>query len=226
MTNPIMLCPVCKKLVVPWKEMRLETMDEHICNPNGEPSYKMAYRCSDEKCITNTFTIFWNDEGELYTDDFIPFRDMNAIPFINGNNAPFGTFQRKCNVEVYKKDENKLLVTLPLWFPNVLSGMEIWSKWYYKSNKNGDILRRRLSFEYITKKRVYHQWGIKMLQYSMKNILNDWKSLRNNPEDKFSRDRLEQAVQRSWWPDAEWWRKMSGYFAAFLLKHSGGEVKA
>jgi len=39
----IMKCPVCKTGLVIWKQLYLETIVEHVCNPNQIPSLKDAY---------------------------------------------------------------------------------------------------------------------------------------------------------------------------------------
>jgi hypothetical protein len=218
-----MLCPVCRKPLVRWQEMRLETLDEHVFNPNLLPSLKWAYQCLDEKCSTRTHGIFWNDMGDLYIQ-----RGFNQPPmdykedcaFINGNNAPFGTFQRKANVEIYKKDENRKLFTFPTWFPGILSGMKVWSNWHYQSNENGDILRKRLSLNWITKDNVYHTWGMRMLCYSIRKDIVAWWELRKDPTYYFWRNQLKGTIEQGKWRNAEWWRKWSAALATFLLKHS------
>ena len=40
-----MKCPACKTELVQYKQLRLETLDEHVCHPNGEVPLKWAYRC-------------------------------------------------------------------------------------------------------------------------------------------------------------------------------------
>jgi len=213
-----MNCPVCRKNLVEWKSLKLETLDDHVCNPNGEGSMRMAYHCQDEKCPTRIHGIFWDYEGELFTKSYV--KNMNMINFADNNNAPFGSFQRCCNVEVYKKDENKLLVTLPLWFPGVLSGMKIRSRWIYKSNYNGDILSRKLGFDYITKKGIYHCWGLRMLWYGLRLNMISWSAIKKNPNDKWMRERLEDSANRGNWDRAEWWRKINAKIAGFMLNHS------
>ena len=217
-SNLDMFCPVCRKELVEWEMLPLETLDEHVCNPNGEPSMKMAYRCSDENCVTRTRNIFWNDIGEMYARPYL--RSAEQIPFIDNNDAPFGTFQRKTNVTICKKNENKTLVTLPKWFPGVLSGMEIRSRWCYKSNENGDILKRKLHFDYLRKKgdgQVYHQWGMNMLIFCLKGLFKQWKDLRKNPDDKFAIRELRGDIERGTWKNAEWWRKWNATFAYIIL---------
>ena len=151
-----MRCPVCRCELVEYKMLPLQTADEHIMGCEN-PSLKMAYCCPNTKNCACTFAdgkpvVYWNEDGELYGNAM-------GLPAIDNNNAPFGSFQRKINVEVYKKDENKLILALPFCFPSVLSGMNIFTHWHYKANEEGEILQRRLRFDYITKYGVYHNWG-------------------------------------------------------------------
>ena len=93
-----MKCPCCKTELLAWKRLPLETLEEHVMDPNGIPTIKTAYRCPNIKCPTNgeKFTaepkVFWNEDGELYGDS-------KGITFIDNNNAPFGTMWRKLNSE-------------------------------------------------------------------------------------------------------------------------------
>jgi len=140
-----------------------------------------------------------------------------TIPFINGNDAPFGSFQRKMNIEVYKHDEDVHLVTLPIFFPNVFSGMKIRKRYHYEADFDGNITKRRIKFEYITKDGIVHMWGMKMLIFSVKRNFKAWRYLCENPNSTTYRRELKHSVERSDWPKAEWWRKVSGKLAALFL---------
>ena len=48
-----MKCPVCETELVAWKQLPLETLMEHVSDPNGEPCLKTAYRCPKTKCPSN-----------------------------------------------------------------------------------------------------------------------------------------------------------------------------
>lgn len=216
-----MLCPVCRKELQKWQMLHLQTLDEHICNPNDLPLLKRAYRCPDQKCPTRIYDIFWNRAGERYSDKYITSEERKAIPFIDNNDAPFGTFQRRINVEVYKKDENKEIVRLPKWFPGVFSGMKICTEWGYTSNNDGKILKRRLGFKYIRKDGMYHIWGIRMVIYGLREIIRQYRYLRKNSQNVHARKELESDIERSTWHDAEWWRKVNAFFAKIALKAIG-----
>lgn len=211
-----MHCPICKTELVEWKQLRLETLDEHVMN--AKPSYKMAYVCPNTKTCAATLAdgkpvVFWNENGELYGNP-------TGLPFINNNDAPFGTFQRKINVEISKKDENKQIMVLPFWFPSVLSGMKIRTRWNYQSNEDGDILKRRLSFEYIRKDGVIHLWGLRMVRYGFSTAFRSWKKAKFD-NDRWGINELKQTVERKDWAKKEWWRKVNAFFASMALKNLG-----
>lgn len=122
-----MKCPSCKSELVVKGQERLETLVEHVeCI---EPSLKDSYICSNSDCVTHEFGIRWNDNGEMYSKKF-SYKDKI---FIDNNNAPFGSFQRKLNVEIYKKDENKKFK---------IFGWIVEIKFKYQSNEDGDILKK------------------------------------------------------------------------------------
>jgi hypothetical protein len=204
-----MKCPVCKIELVVWKKLHLETLDEHVCNPNGPVSLKDAFRCPSKICETNFKTyepkVFWNEGGELYSSP-APC-SVSDISFIDNNDAPFGSLCRQMNVEIHKKDENKLLFKFPCW---PLKGWKLRSRYSYKSNLDGDILIRRFHLEWIRNDGVYHIWGYRMLIFSLRHTWNDY---------KFGRcDNLKNSINRGAWPRAEWWRKINAKVAKLILK--------
>ena len=61
-----MLCPFCKKKLIPGKLKSYETLVEHVCDPNNEevvlrPTYVCT--CSFSK------NFFWDTEGDFYTEN-------------------------------------------------------------------------------------------------------------------------------------------------------------
>ena len=60
-----MYCPYCGyPLSKTDRQERMETLDEHVMDPNGTPSYKTVYKCS---CRPSRYTM-WNYLGESYLD--------------------------------------------------------------------------------------------------------------------------------------------------------------
>lgn len=218
-----MHCPVCRKELVVWKELRLETLGEHVGDPNGLVCKKPALHCPDGKCPSRLIGCMWdNIEGGLfYAGKYPSQEEKDAVPFIDGNTAPFGSFDR--GWQAAKKAEakvNKQICQFPKWFPGILSGMKIRTDWVYHADDQGKITSRHFGLHWITQEGIIHMWGMRMLIFSLRTDIRNWKELRRNPNDAYARNRLKDTIRRKEWPDAEWWRILSAAFASFLLKHS------
>ena len=136
------LCPVCKSHVVIGEMRRLETLGEHAMDPKAEPCLKPEYKCSNKKCITHKYEIIWDYYGGLYVGKY---KGYDEVKYISDNDAPFGSSQRKSNVEIFKKglkDIKYLHPVLTLWI------CQLYIEYHYESNKNGEILKmwRTLGF--------------------------------------------------------------------------------
>jgi len=209
------LCPCCKSVLYKSGMKRLETLDEHVSCV--EPSLKMSYKCTNDECDAYDYAI-WNEYGEVY---YSKKKDVN---WIDNNNAPFGTFQRRINVEVYKEDENCHWFTFPCW---PMKGWKCRKKYIYTSNEDGDILKRKLTLEWTIPEgnlEVYHVWGYKMLIHGIKDSLRLWKDYypeKGKDINQYPLANLKQRIDRSEWKNAEWWRKASAYFAKFIFWYEG-----
>ena len=220
-----MKCPACKAELIPYKKLRLETLDEHISNPNGEISIKQAVCCSNKECQTigtKGPIVFWNEDvfnmgGELYVSHEYDYPLHTRIKYIDNNNAPFGSFERQSNVECRKHDEDRLLFTIPKWF-FMLKGWKVYLKWNYKSNEDGDILQRRPHLEWITDKGIHHLWGTSMLSFSLRGTYRDWKNYKKN-QCKWSLNHLQDSVKERGMRNPQWWRKVNAFVARLALKN-------
>lgn len=85
-----MKCPACRTELVKTSKYRAQSLEEHVCNPNGTPSMKQMYGCPNTDCKCNAI-IDWTGEGEgvyikSYADSYKTYRD---IKFIDNNETPF-----------------------------------------------------------------------------------------------------------------------------------------
>lgn len=175
-----MNCPVCRaKLIVNGQE-RLETLIEHVeCR---EPSLKNSYICSNLNCPTHEFGVRWNDDGEFYCRKY----DYDRyLKFIDNNNAPFGSFERKLNVEIYKHDEDFTLLEIFSWRLSV--------KYGYVSNEDGEILKRTWKIEAYHNNCLYIS-GISMFFYIINKKMHTWEN-ETNPT----------FIGKEWWRYAATW---------------------
>jgi len=212
----VMKCPICKTELVEWKMLKLETLDEHVSGSNV--SLKMSYRCPSSDCpsfVELKPIAFWNHIGEVYSNDY---NRLKALTFIDNNNAPFGTWHRKANVEINKKDENKLLFTFPCY---PLKGWKVYSKWYYTSNEDGDILKRKLTFQIITSRGILYISGIRMLKFSLSRTYRTYKMAKTAKNNKCYVNELQTKTRKNPNKHDEWWRKVNAFAAKMALKNLG-----
>jgi len=199
-----MKCPICKSELVVTGQERLETLDEHVCNSNGEPSLKDKYECLNEQC-SGYDRFMWNEDGGLYSKHHGC--DSKTFNFIDGNDGAFGSFARRVNVEIYKKDENFLLCTI--------LGRKIFIKYLYKSNDDGDVLKRSWKFEILRKDGTFYISGWSMLLYSIRKFhLNSWCRFE---DERFDEEYLELRD----WQKKDWWRRIASWYARAYLFLAG-----
>ena len=200
-----MKCPCCLAELELGKRMKLETLTEHVCNPNGEIALKDSYHCSNTECQAYKDEVVWNEDGERYGF-------KNNSSWLNGNDAPIPSFQRRMNVEIYKHDENYTLFTLFGW--------ECKIEFKYISNEEGDILKRWRKVVWIRPNRTVYISGFHMLRYGISQTYRAWKKLGKNPSLNWCVEDLNGYVEKRF-RDEEWWRKVCRVFALIALKHRG-----
>jgi len=135
MNDIIILCPICKSELKPSSIKRVETLSEHVTNPNGIPSEKQLYNCPNDKCKSHLYGIEWLDCGEMISKTFFHDKDMG---FVNDNYAPFNTITRRLNVEIYKtnvRDKQMLHPILCLFL------LRPYIQHYYKADDDGNVLK-------------------------------------------------------------------------------------
>lgn len=183
---------------------RLQTLCEHVERPNETPSLKSRYECRNAGCSAFE-SVCWNEGGESYAlyghDKYQSFETS----CIGNNTAPFGSFQRQMNVEIYKKDENH-----PLFGITTRWGY-IEVAYHYKSDRDGNILSRRRSYNIWKKAEFGHTLytsGARMLIYCLKSFYRKLHSASLGPDDIFNRR----------WRDNRWWKQLSMWHNRTVLR--------
>lgn len=184
-----MLCPICKTKLVTTKKARLETLEEHVCCVD-KISLKDAYNCPNISCQANIFKLLWSESGDCY---FTGCRDN--LNFIDGNNAPFGTINRKIYVEVYKHDEDKTIRIGKFMLRRVFS---------YESDYDGNILSKKSRLQFFYNGVLYIS-GLRMFIFILKEFYHLRRALKNNPSD-VNRDEMRRMLKRNW--DKRIWYKL------------------
>lgn len=208
--NQSMLCPCCKSDLVITGKAYLETVCEHVeCIP---VSLKNKFECSNLCCSTRKLGIVWNDYGERYGGG------SSCNIFIDGNDGPFGSFSRKANVEINKKDENYTIFRLgKIRFEAVFS---------YVSNENGEILDRRRRVRVWIRSELggetLYLSGVRMFRHSYSTLNNLRKQFCQFPNSIY-RDRIldeMKRIDRRWWKIAARWSfRLIHLFFYFRLRN-------
>jgi hypothetical protein len=190
-----MKCSICKNELVKEGMAKLETLNEHVSGI--EPCMKSKFVCSNESCVGHT-KLCWNEDGDIYGW-------IKGVEFVNKMSGAFGSFSRKMDVEIYKKDENYTLFQRGSWKVDVV--------YRYKSDEDGNVLSRKRSYTVWKKEGahyVMHHFGIKMLIFSIKQYHKErkWKKV----------NRAEEFKSRIMWENGEWWRK-AAYWYVFCYEN-------
>lgn len=157
-----MQCPSCKSELVVTGQEKLETLNEHVSCVAVTPKDK--YECLNKDCKLHGLDVCWNEDGEYYRG--YRHKVDNSF-FINGNTAPFGSMFRSINVET--KRDTFLLFTWPLW-PWV--GWKCFLEVTYKSDYDGNILRRYRKLCWVTNEGIYHIGTFRMLRFCIGKLIS------------------------------------------------------
>mgnify|MGYP003451402751 CR=1 FL=1 len=132
-----MKCPKCKDDLHITGEDHLQTLSEHVCDPNGTPSLKAVYQCVNTNC--KCFRAFaWNSDGEFY-----PYGYDSRLVFDNHEmTSALGSFSRKMDIEISHHglpDKVRLHPALMLWF------FQPYIQYRYTADEDGNVLSVRRS---------------------------------------------------------------------------------
>lgn len=193
-----MLCPVCKsELMITGKE-RLETLAEHVCDPNGEPRLKDKYECLNPGCKARG-CLMWNAYGERYGA-------LSYSEFVDNNDGPFGSFTRRANIEISKKDENHPLLGIETRWG------QIRVVYKYEADDNGNILKRWRTYE-IWKRdgNIGHRVVIPGIYLLWCNLKWFWRGIVRGQKLQSS-----DLFLMSW--DKRWWRILTRAHNRFVAR--------
>jgi len=191
-------CPVCESPVEITSQEQYETLGEHVTNPNAESHPKRdAYRCTNKECICNhpDHNVFWNYNGEMYGG----FR-IDDEEFIGENNAPFGSFERKMNLEILKcgVDDNKYLSpALCLWI------LQPYIQYHYKGDVMGNVVKKWFTIEFLKKnERGEYSYQFTTCWSTWKHLWIDFssklKAYKEHKDIKILESAFEPVYNRAW----------------------------
>ena len=199
-------CPFCKSKLIIGNKERVQTLNDHVSDPNGGGSVQNMYICSNNECKANddNFKIKWDWGGDRYTfgHDYIGVENFVKTSAINKNDAPFGTSMRKINVEIYKKNLKDNYINL---YPSKFTfnwGFKIEN--LYFSDYEGNVIKRKFKLVLLHNDTIYIS-GVKMLIFVLTNYFKDRKSMRKFNSISGAVHVLDSFNPPSW--DRRWWRK-------------------
>lgn len=192
------LCPMCTQFLISNGSVCIETLDDHVsCN---QPSHRHTLKCGNGNCKLYG-KMFWSKEGETYAAEGCDYKEFDELTklCIDKNNAPFGTFERKHNVEINKDDENYTL------FKSDKLRIEV--VWWYLSDYGGNILFKKPKLQIWHRSATMRGSGMTLYVPGIKMFLHCVKHFHSSR--KWKKDILKEYSIRANWTNAEWWRKWS-----------------
>lgn len=98
---------------------RYESLIEHVENPNGTPSMKSGYQCSDEQCFGRFLGATWIEGGELFISPppgmtWTMAEKLLKERCIDENHYPLDSWHR--SYEVVEKKRKKHVISINLYF--------------------------------------------------------------------------------------------------------------
>lgn len=153
-----MKCPSCNSTLEITGQERLETLGEHVSNPNGTPSLKPTYQCVNANC--KCFRAFmWDEYGDFYCNGYYH-QAMEIFP--DDRYAAIDSFAKKCEIEIYKKglkDKTYLHPAWCLWF------YQPFIEYHYEGNDAGEVLSKAWSIGFLGKHRGRGRYSIVVIPF-------------------------------------------------------------
>jgi hypothetical protein len=195
LTNYDMLCPVCRTRLVPGERLRYETLDEHVCNPNGKSPVRITFVCPKETCEAHVKEVFWANDGEgPYMKNY---RDECA--WQDGNPVPFNSYHRASYFAISYHDEDRKF----RW-----GKLCILREVHYESNAFGEKVGERVKYRIIWDN-VYWTSGFHKFLY----LLRCFYGGHHTRDDRVwqAQDIIERAQPHGYYKP-KWWRKAARWW--------------
>lgn len=109
----IHFCPVCGKELIYSGDRNLETLNEHVSDPNGKPALKFCFTCGYDYCIANKLEFGWNSGGDLYT--LRDYYNTDQIKFKNDITSSIGSWQRKYDDKIAREKSRTFRIKFSKW---------------------------------------------------------------------------------------------------------------
>lgn len=207
-----LLCPICKTKLDVIEHGRYQNLSEHCSNPNGLPTLKAIFGCPNEACDAHKDTLRWDSEGGYYG----PVRSANVpwdkeYAFIDGNDGPFNSYERKANVKQDFRPKKTLLK---------IGALRVYLEGHREGNEQGDVVKKWWTWHATWKGQIL---GISMFWYCVKCFWRAWKQWRKNPtSDWFAAEIRSSMVPPKW--DKRWWKLSSAWLFRNIFRSTWKQV--
>jgi hypothetical protein len=200
-----MYCPKCHEELSKDIKREFETLSDHVCNPNmTNYPLRPTFICKNEECSLSKKDIFWDEMGALYgwLDEEIK--------------APYPSFQRRIDVEIYKKGVKSKIYLHPclmLWF------LKPMIEFTYKADDYGNILKRGYKLIWLKKDtwkpwkkddfgyHTHYTFPIMNIIHHIKHNIDTIKNCSVNYKEHNKKELLKPLPE---W-DKRWWRKVEKF---------------
>jgi hypothetical protein len=203
-----LFCPVCRRQLIATCEGYYETLDEHVCDPNSDPTKRTGYTCINNICVAHTLGAVWiyNGEGPYG----IPYDKYDIVKkaSVNSIDHPFGSYWRKIKAEERVRTR---LLSFSLPGPNRRKhGLLI--EWEFKATEDGERIwwKTKGTFNIIINDTYYHP-GINSFVSTMRSYIKPYRWVNRAKELKDHKKRID-----AW--DKRWWSVLSFKIAKTIYK--------
>lgn len=187
-----MKCPNCKTELEVTGQERLETLSEHVSNPNGTPSLKNLWQCVNTDC--KCFRAFgWNDDGEFYSGDY--YSRVREVFRRDESMSAIGSFSRKLDVEVSKMGLPKRKYLHPAW---MLWFFQPFIEWHGIADEDGNILKRWFTIEILRKDKSGYDGYCIHASYCWDTWAYLWEKFKNEYQNQNYKAAFKPSLNRSW----------------------------
>ena len=209
-----MRCPICTVELINGEDRRYETLNDHICNPNGIHPKRETFVCRNTKCEAFKGQLFWDfDGGGPYNSSF-----KDHYNYIDDNPCSIPSFDRKLHAEIRDKSQDTTVIRTKWLLVRRVANR--------KADEFGNTLEETYHHDfYFNDGMGYCLWipGYRMLVHCIKAFYSSCRLYTNTEAGKKA---LGNKVLDNFrkFPKDEWWRKATRLwirlFHGKLLKES------
>jgi hypothetical protein len=210
-----MYCPYCHKELIGGELKEFETLCEHVSDPNQESfPLRETFVCNNDECPCSKEDLFWDSEGAMYGWN-------RNFKFKDDINSAYPSFERKCDIEIYKKGLKKEIYLSPILMLGLLKPV---IEFNYKADEYGNVLSKswclkwlrmsRKLFEYNT----YYIFPYVMIKFHLNHVHDLIKMYKSNPDSEYFKSELKHQFEPlpSW--DKRWWRHFELWFSKIIFR--------